>query len=37
VIEEFPFIIGRGEKAQLQIKSESISRAHAEIVRSPEG
>jgi pSer/pThr/pTyr-binding forkhead associated (FHA) protein len=37
VIEEFPFVIGRGETAQLQIKSESISRAHAEIVATPEG
>lgn len=37
VIEEFPFVIGRGETAQLQIKSESISRAHAEITKSPQG
>lgn len=37
VIEEFPFIIGRGESAQLQIKSESISRAHAELTRTSSG
>jgi pSer/pThr/pTyr-binding forkhead associated (FHA) protein len=37
VVEEFPFIIGRGESAQLQIKSESISRAHAELTRTTVG
>lgn len=37
VIEEFPFVIGRAETAHLQIKSESISRAHAEIAKSPAG
>ncbi len=37
VIEELPFIIGRGETAQLQIKSESISRAHAELSRTSTG
>jgi pSer/pThr/pTyr-binding forkhead associated (FHA) protein len=37
VIEELPFVIGRGETAQLQIKSESISRAHAEIIRTASG
>jgi pSer/pThr/pTyr-binding forkhead associated (FHA) protein len=37
VIEGFPFVIGRAETAHLQIKSESISRAHAEIIKSPTG
>lgn len=37
VIEEYPFIIGRGETAQLQIKSESISREHAELVKTATG
>jgi hypothetical protein len=37
MIEEYPFVIGRAETAQLQIKSESISRAHAEIVKAPGG
>lgn len=37
VIEEFPFVIGRGETARLQIKSESVSRAHAEIDKTPGG
>ena len=37
VIEELPFVIGRGETAQLQIKSESISRAHAELLRTSNG
>jgi pSer/pThr/pTyr-binding forkhead associated (FHA) protein len=37
VIEEYPFVIGRGETAQLQIKSESISRAHAEITKTANG
>ena len=37
LIDEFPFIIGRGETAQLQIKSENVSRAHAELVRTSDG
>ncbi|QEG34453.1 FHA domain-containing protein [Bythopirellula goksoeyrii] len=37
VIEEYPFIIGRGETAQLQIKSESISREHAELTKTADG
>ena len=37
IIGEFPFIIGRGETAQLQIKSESISREHAQLIETSTG
>lgn len=37
IIEEFPFIIGRGESAQLQIKLESISREHAQLTKTSSG
>ncbi|TWU21903.1 FHA domain-containing protein [Bythopirellula polymerisocia] len=37
VIEEYPFIIGRGDTAQLQIRLESISREHAELTKTSTG
>lgn len=36
-INEFPFVIGRSAAASFQINSTSVSREHAEIVRTPTG
>lgn len=36
-IDEFPFVIGRSASASFQINSTSVSREHAEIVRTPTG
>lgn len=36
-IDEFPFVIGRCASAALQINSTSVSREHAEIIRTPTG
>jgi len=37
VIEDFPFIMGRGECTQLQIKSNSVSREHAQLTQTSAG
>ena len=36
-IDDFPFIIGRSASASFQINSTSVSREHAEVVRTPTG
>lgn len=36
-VDEFPFVIGRGEGVALQINSTSVSREHAEVVRTATG
>ncbi|TWT67758.1 ABC transporter ATP-binding/permease protein [Posidoniimonas polymericola] len=36
-VDEFPFVIGRGETATLQVNSTSVSREHAEVTKTPTG
>jgi len=36
-VEDFPFIMGRGECTQLQIKSTSVSREHAQLTKTSVG
>lgn len=36
-LDQFPFVIGRAASASLQINSTSVSREHAEVVRTPTG
>ncbi|MCO6043731.1 FHA domain-containing protein [Aeoliella sp. ICT_H6.2] len=36
-INEFPFVVGRSAAASFQINSTSVSREHAEVVRTPTG
>ena len=37
VVEDFPFIIGRGEGTHLRINSSSVSREHAQLTRTSAG
>ena len=37
VIEDYPFVIGRGEDTQLKINSTSMSREHARLTKTTEG
>lgn len=37
VVENYPFLIGRGDHTQLKINSTSVSREHAKLTKSPEG
>lgn len=37
VIEEYPFVIGRGDDTKLKVNSTSVSREHARLTRSVEG
>jgi len=36
-VEKIPFTIGRGERTELQIHSTSVSREHAQLVKTPTG
>ncbi len=36
-VEDFPFVIGRGETVSLQVNSTSVSREHVELTKTPTG